>query len=145
MIPSNTYSAGGLVLNADNKILLTNRFGHTWTLPKGIIDKGETELQTAKREIYEETGLNPNKLEYIKKLGSYSRYKIGKNPKTEDKNHLKNITLFLFQTDAKRELKPPDETHTKIKWADPPEAVELLTHHKDKQFLKNVLDKLGLL
>ena len=39
-------------------ILLQVKSGR-WSMPKGHMEKGETELQTATREIYEETGLRP--------------------------------------------------------------------------------------
>jgi len=44
-----------------NRLLLINEFRHgfnknTWFLPAGRVDKGETSLQAAKRELREETG-----------------------------------------------------------------------------------------
>ncbi|MBI3553810.1 MAG: NUDIX domain-containing protein [Elusimicrobia bacterium] len=53
------FSAGGLV-GRDGKLLLvkvTNLAGDkVWTFPKGHLDKGETALQAALREVEEETG-----------------------------------------------------------------------------------------
>jgi len=55
-------SAGGVVfyLRPDKTIeylFLKHQAGH-WSFPKGLIEKGETEEETAKREIKEETGLD---------------------------------------------------------------------------------------
>ena len=48
-------AGGGIVENADGKILLMKRLGK-WDLPKGKLDKGETIEECALREIEEETG-----------------------------------------------------------------------------------------
>ena len=55
-------SVGIFFVTSDNRILI----GHPtyssdgagfWTIPKGKMDEGETEEQTAKREFFEESGL----------------------------------------------------------------------------------------
>ena len=66
-----TRSAGGLVLNAKGEVLVVNQNGDSWSLPKGHLDAGENELQAARREICEESGIG--ELELIKKLGTYER------------------------------------------------------------------------
>jgi len=58
--------AGGIVLNDRGEVLVVNQRRSSWSLPKGHCDIGEDELETAKREIYEESGVS--QLEYIKKL-----------------------------------------------------------------------------
>lgn len=51
-------SCGTLVLNARGELLLGHAT-HTshWDIPKGLRDDGESELEAAQRELYEETGL----------------------------------------------------------------------------------------
>jgi 8-oxo-dGTP pyrophosphatase MutT (NUDIX family) len=49
-------SAGGLVTNQTNEVLLIFRRGK-WDLPKGKLDEGENLEQCAVREVEEETGL----------------------------------------------------------------------------------------
>ena len=53
-----TQSAGGVVLNKKNEVLVVNQRGNSWSLPKGHIEDGEDKIQTAKREVYEESGIN---------------------------------------------------------------------------------------
>lgn len=44
--------------NSINLLLVKNNNGRYWSFPKGHIEQGETEEETAKREIKEETGLD---------------------------------------------------------------------------------------
>jgi tRNA nucleotidyltransferase (CCA-adding enzyme) len=51
-------SYGAVVLNDKNEFLLIrHRFGGHWDFPKGHKEKGETDRETALREVFEETGL----------------------------------------------------------------------------------------
>ena len=38
-------------------LLIKHKFGGHWSFPKGHVEKGENEFQTALREVKEETGL----------------------------------------------------------------------------------------
>src|SRR6185437_620721 len=100
-----TISAGGVVLNAKGEVAVASQYGHTWSLPKGHIEQGEDAMAAAKREIAEETGLTD--LEYVKDLGSYARYKIGQDGRSEDSSERKTIVMFLFKT-TQEILKPTD-------------------------------------
>lgn len=56
------YGAAGLLLLADDKILLQHRAhwtanGGTWALPGGAIDSHETAAEAAAREAFEEAGV----------------------------------------------------------------------------------------
>ena len=56
------YSAGFLIFKtiAENKyqFLLLKKFNNQADLPKGHLDKGETTMQAAIRELSEETGIS---------------------------------------------------------------------------------------
>lgn len=55
-----TFTVGSVVLarDSDGRILLVRQPpGHGWSLPAGIINRGEPPLQCAARELAEETGL----------------------------------------------------------------------------------------
>ena len=54
--------AGGIIINKNNEVVIVNQNHDSWSLPKGHIDPGESNLETAKREIYEETGIIDLKL-----------------------------------------------------------------------------------
>ena len=62
-----TRSAGGVVINQSNRVLLVCQKGKSWSFPKGHIEAGEDCLSAAKREIWEESGID--ELEFLKDLG----------------------------------------------------------------------------
>ena len=133
-----TESAGGIVLNTEGKVLVVNQHGTSWSLPKGHIDPGENSLTAARREIYEESGIS--QVELIRELGSYQRYRIGKNG-GEDLSEFKKIHIFMFKT-SQRELKPIDPHNPQAMWVDKHKVADMLTHPKDQEFFRSVIDKI---
>ncbi|MBA3242079.1 MAG: NUDIX domain-containing protein [Acidobacteria bacterium] len=125
-----TISAGGIVLNKRGQVLVVNQNGTSWSLPKGHIEEGEDALTAARREIYEEAGIRD--LTLIQELGSYQRFRIGKNG-GEDEAELKTISMFLFET-TELALSPVDEANPEARWVDKDNVAGLLTHPKDREF-----------
>ena len=71
-------SCGILVLDADGELLLCHATGtRRWDIPKGGGEAGETEVRTAIRETYEETGLRFEPAELLE-LGRFA-YMRGKD------------------------------------------------------------------
>ncbi len=133
-------SAGGLVVGKNGKILVVNQKGTSWSLPKGHVDSGEDKISAAKREIYEEAGVKQENLELIKDLGSYERYKIGKDVTRDDKSELKTIHMYLFKTKQER-LAPIDPGNPEARWVNKDGVSSLLTHKKDKEFFDKIKDE----
>ncbi len=127
--------AGGVVINKVGKVLVVNQNGDSWSLPKGHVDFGETALETAKREIYEESGVKD--LVLIRPLLTYKRFKLGLDGK-DDKSELKEIEMFLFRTDYEGELKPIDPGNPEAVWLSRKEVADLLSHPKDKEFFGKI-------
>ena len=92
-------SCGGVVFREkDGKkeyLLLLQRRSGTWSMPKGHMEMGENEFQTAYREIFEETGI---RVEFLPDFREETIYKIS-NVKT------KNVVLFLAKTDASPKIR----------------------------------------
>lgn len=88
-------SAGAVVYlrngNEVKYLLLNYAHGH-WDFPKGHIDPGEQELDTVRREVHEETGINDLELDE-KRIGKtkYTFLRRG-NPIA------KSVALYLAQT-----------------------------------------------
>jgi len=128
-----TKSGGGVVLNKDGLVIVVNNRGKSWSLPKGHLEEGESELDGAKREVYEESGVKD--LTLIKELGTYERF-----PLSTDKE-LKIITMFLFKT-SETELKPVDPENPEAIWVEKEKVADLLTHPKDKEFFLKILKEI---
>ena len=79
-------SAGGLVLNDENKLLLMLK-GRKWDMPKGRIESGASKQETARREVAEETGLDFWKLSIQGKLVSTWHTTRHNNTKYLKKTH----------------------------------------------------------
>ena len=133
-----TESAGGVVLNSKGQVLVVNQNGNSWSLPKGHLDAGEDELAAARREIYEEAGIQ--ELELVQKLGCYQRSRIGLKGEN-DPSEIKRITVFLFRT-KQMDLKPVDPQNPEARWVNRDKVAELLTHPKDKEFYSGILKQL---
>ncbi|MEK6898554.1 MAG: NUDIX domain-containing protein [Nanoarchaeota archaeon] len=129
-----TYSAGGVVLNNENKVLVVSQRGRAWSLPKGHLEKGERALVAAKREIKEESGVSD--LEFVKELGTYERHKMTSENK-DNLDELKVITILLFTTNNDK-IAPEDPENPEARWVDIDDVANLLTHPKDKAFFTSV-------
>ena len=127
--------AGAIVINDNYEVAIVNQNHDSWSLPKGHVEENETVLETAKREIYEETGLSD--IELIKELGSYERYRISLDG-DDDLTELKVIYMFLFKT-KKQKLIPIDPNNPEARWIKPKDVSNYLTHQKDKDFFNNQL------
>lgn len=127
----NTESAGGIVVNG-GKVIVVFQYGKVWTFPKGHVKEGETKLQTAKREIFEETGLT--KIEYIRDLGYYTR------PRIDQPSETKTIYMYLFTT-KQTNLRPRDSNINEARFVNKSEVIDILTAEKDKGFFKKLLEE----
>ena len=134
-----TQSAGAVILNPRGEVVVVSQQGDSWSLPKGHVDPGESALEAAKREVAEESGIT--ELQFVRELGSYERYRIGKGGIGDDMSELKEIHMFLFTTDEDT-LAPVDPGNPEARWVPIDEVAELLTHPKDKEFFESIKDSL---
>lgn len=112
-------AAGGVVKNAENKLLFIYRLGK-WDLPKGKNDDGETLEETAIREIEEECGIS--KLTITGKIcTTYHTYKM------KGKNMVKASHWFAVITNDNSKLKIQEEENiTDACWASQKDVPKLL-------------------
>ncbi|MBS7658632.1 MAG: NUDIX domain-containing protein [Candidatus Bathyarchaeia archaeon] len=128
-------SAGGVVFRREKDKILFFLLGFKekkiWCLPKGIIEKGESELEAAKREVAEETGIKNLKL--ISKIGSINyQFWFRKNKIN------KTVHFYLFETDQV-ETKIGEE-HDTYGWFTFNEALKSLSYNGEKEILKKAYE-----
>lgn len=99
-----------------------------WDFPKGHIEKGESEIDTVKREIFEETGIEDIKI--IEGFKETIKYFF----KWQDKTVLKFVTFYLAKTEEE-EVKISFE-HIGYEWLPFEKALERLTHKTAKDLLE---------
>ena len=105
-------AAGGLVFNEENKVLAILR-NNIWDLPKGKIEKGETNEDAALREVEEETGLKNIKLKRFLTKTYHTYFDPRKNRKV-----LKISYWYEMKSKAK-ELSPQLEEGIELaEWID---------------------------
>ena len=103
--------------------------------PKGHVEKGETEEETAKREVSEETGLNIMLLDEFRAEIKY--------PLSESK--IKKLVLFIGQASEQIVCIQQDEIED-YKWLNYDDMRNLLSYESSKRVLtevKGFLDKIS--
>jgi 8-oxo-dGTP pyrophosphatase MutT (NUDIX family) len=128
-------SAGGIILNPQDEVLLVNEGDGFWGFPKGRPEKDETLLETAVREVAEETGLI--EITKVAELGSYQRHPVWHGK--ENKAEIKDITLFLFHTN--QELPDANLESNECRWFPVEQVSDKLSHVKDRQFFEQAMSK----
>jgi 8-oxo-dGTP pyrophosphatase MutT (NUDIX family) len=99
-----------------------------WDFPKGHLEKGEKEIETVKREVFEETGLK--EIKFVEGFKEWIKYFF----KYQGKNIFKIVTFYLVETN-KKEIKISSE-HLGYEWLPFNEAMERLTFDNAKEILK---------
>ena len=124
-------SSGGVII-FENRVLLLKR-EKTWVFPKGKLKEGETIVDAAKREIFEEVGIKVNEPEC--ELGT-TRYRYLENGEIFDKTV--HYFLFFSETD---EVKL-EKGFLGYGWFYFDEAKKFITFKNDKKILKKAIKML---
>lgn len=120
-------SCGAIVINKNNKILLVHHNAGHWDFPKGHVEEGETEEQTAIREVKEETNIDII-------INNKYRYTTSYSPK---ENVMKEVVYFLAQN-IDEDKKPQLEEVSEVKWFTLEEAMNTITYENSKEILNKL-------
>ncbi len=129
-------SVGSVLYNLDNDfniiyLILNYSYGH-WDFPKGNIEYGESEIDTIKREIMEETGITD-----IKFINGF-RQQISYRYKKKFKLVNKSVIYYIAETKSNNVVLSFE--HTDFAWLNFNDALNRLSFDNSKEILKNAHD-----
>lgn len=119
-------SCGVIVFHKNEFLLLHYPSGH-WDFPKGHVEKGEKEEDTAMREAKEETGLDVEILPGFKETMKYF---------FKDKQGLVRKEVVFFLAESKDREVTLSKEHRGFVWLPFNEATEKVTYKNAKEILK---------
>ena len=122
-------SCGVVLVNLGTVLLLQYPQGH-WDLPKGHVEDIDSErLETARRELQEETGIT--EFEFVPKFEDRTQYTYN----YKGKKRTKQVYWYIAMTE-KISIKLSKE-HRDYMWLDWSQAIELITHQETKRILQS--------
>lgn len=128
----NEKSCGCIILDKDKVLLVKHNVGH-WDFPKGHMENGETEVQTAIREVKEETNIDviiPNEQD---------KYIVEYSPR---ENIWKQVVFFVAKK-IDGEIKPQETEIETIQWFEFEEAVDRINYESSKDIMKKVIENIA--
>jgi len=120
-------SCGFLLLRREpERSFLLMRHPARWDLPKGHVEQGESELECAYRELYEETGIEAHDLDQDEKFRFTLEYPVVDRQDPEETTH-KTLVIFLGWLRNSVSIEVTEhESYQWFRW-DPPHAVQQQT------------------
>lgn len=126
-------SCGCIIFNEKREILLLHQNAGHWGLPKGHVKQGETEEQTAIREVKEETNIDVV-------INTEYRYSIVYNPKED----VEKEVVYFVAKNTSNDINPQLEEVQEVKWLDIDNAINTISYDNSRELLKKVKKDLNL-
>ena len=122
----------GCIIIKNNKVLLVYEKGRDfWGFPKGHVEDGENEIETALREVKEEVGLDV-------KIISEKRYVLN----YIIRNEIDKTTVLYIAEPITEKITMQESEIGNVKWCNFDETLELLTFDDWKEMFKQVIEDL---
>jgi putative (di)nucleoside polyphosphate hydrolase len=142
-------NVGLIIVNNYGKVLICKRKNsNQWQFPQGGIDEGESPIEAAKREIFEEVGIKPSKIKVLGKIKDWVKYEI---PKELAKKSFKKKGIvgqkqkwFIFKIKSEACISfvnDPDNEFDDFAWVSYWRPIALIVSFK-KEVYRNVLAEL---
>lgn len=136
-----------MLMNAEGKVFVGQRLDNrleAWQMPQGGIDPGEDAETAARRELGEETGIAPDKVELIAEAGRDFDYDLPAELADtvwggRYRGQRQRWFLFRFTgSDADVDIATAHPEFRAWRWADPAELPELIVPFK-RELYRDVL------
>jgi putative (di)nucleoside polyphosphate hydrolase len=136
-------AAGVMLINREGKVFVAQRLDSTleaWQMPQGGLDPGEEPLAGALRELEEETGILPDRIEILERCSATLFYDLpddllGKMWKGRYRGQEQYWFLARFTgTDADVNLETAHPEFRAWKWADPEDLPAMIVPFKKKLY-----------
>lgn len=121
-------SCGCIIFNKNKHVLLIKMTAGHWSFPKGHVEAGETEQETAYREVYEETGLTCKIINGFRYISTYS-----------PKMYISKDVVFFIAYLVGGKLKIQQDEVQEAMFLTIHEAEEIITFDSDLQALKKAV------
>ncbi len=133
-------SSGGVIFRDANGsdfeiALVAVKDGKVWSLPKGLVEKGEEASETAVREVREETGLSGK---IIEKLGDITYWYFIK----EDNAKCRKTVHFYLLEYVGGSTADHNWEVDKAEWFPISEALKKLSYKGDKEIVRKAKESL---
>lgn len=122
-------SCGTIIIDSNKRVLLVKQKLGWVGFPKGHMEQGETEIETARRETKEETNLDVI-------VDEKKRYTISYITSTQ----IDKEVVYFRAKPISYSLLPQEAEIAEIMWVDINEAKQYLSFDNLKQLWQNVLD-----
>ncbi|NOZ24710.1 MAG: NUDIX hydrolase [Nitrospirae bacterium] len=133
-------SAGGVVFRRDGDdikvVLVSVKSGSVWTLPKGLIERGEQPDVAAVREVQEETGLRGR---IVDSLDTISYWYFLKDENTK---YHKTVHYYLMEY-AEGSTDDHDREVDEAAWFSLDDALKMVKYRGDKEILERAKKRLS--
>jgi len=113
-------------------LLIKHRFAGHWSFPKGHVEQGENEFQTALREVKEETNLDIHILDGFRQCVEYF-----------PKPHVKKQVVYFLAQAVTEDVHRQEEEVSETAWAEFEEAYRMVTFKNDKNLIRRAQEHLG--
>lgn len=121
-------SCGAVVYRYNNDVLevllIRHRFGGHWSFPKGHVEEGENEFQTALREVKEETNLSIRLREGFRESVEYF-----------PKPYIKKQVVYFLGLSLGDTAKRQEEEISELRWVPIDDAERMVSFANDKNLI----------
>lgn len=129
-------SCGAVVYKFQNNqllfLLIKSKKGHHYSFPKGHVENNETEIETALREIKEETNLDVIIDSNFREMITYSPFE----------NVMKDVIYFVASPKGEEKVIPQETEVASAKWLYYSQALKQVTHDNERNILKKAYEYL---